>query len=102
MYGPSQEYFNQTFSPVYPALVEMIEDPSPNVRSACAYFLMRTIEHQETLVLSSEANFTTFINKILNHIQDHQRITGLLLKALTSLYEKCNQYKLESNLNPFF
>jgi hypothetical protein len=34
----------------YLEFVEKIEDPSPKVRSAAAYFLMRVIEHQPALI----------------------------------------------------
>jgi hypothetical protein len=52
-------------------MVDLIEDQSPKVRSAAAYFLMRVIEHQPSLVFQSQETFSSFINKILSHINDH-------------------------------
>lgn len=60
----------------------MIDDDVPKVRNAVAWVYLRLIENVYQMVFTSNDTLTVYIEKALNHINDHHRVTTLILSSL--------------------
>lgn len=60
----------------------MIDDEVPKVRNAVAWVYLRLIENVYQMVFTSSDTLSLYIQKALNHITDHHRITTLILSSL--------------------
>ena len=84
--------------------LELIGDPVPKVRQTVAFVFYKISEFVPHLIFANDINLKTFIDKCLQHCDEHQCITTLIVGTFKHLFINANKIGdgCIKTLNPYF
>jgi importin subunit beta-1 len=84
--GPNSQDMANTIATAYADIVNMINDQVPKVRQTVAFVLYKLSEFVPEIIFMSQQNLDLFVNRCLEHIQEHHLISTLVIGALKNLF----------------
>jgi importin subunit beta-1 len=100
--GPNPAQLNSIIKDAFIGIIEMINDKVPKVRQTVAFVYYKLSEFVPEVILQAQNTMDLFVNRCLEHINEHHLISTLLMGALKNLYVNANRLGQTQALNGHF
>lgn len=102
--GPSYQDIVNMIGQQFLGFLELINDSVPRVRQTVAFVFYKISEFVPQLIFQSDINLKTFIDKCIEHCDEHQLICNLIVGTFKHLFINAQKIGPEcmQMLNPYF
>ena len=100
--GPDPNQICSIIADAYTGIIDMINDPVPKVRQTVSFVFYKLSEFVPQIVFQNPTTLDLFVQRCLDHIQEHHLICTLIFGALRNLFTNGRAMNYQGYLNNYF